>query len=410
MKVLLLTDIPPCKDYTGGIVLDRLCRFLPEGSIACCAVVNRKISSRLPPDLDIPIEYHKKPIEKAIRLLPGEAGESISRWLENRHEQHVLETILPQVVEFGRRNKVDKLWCMLQGQTMVRLARPVASALGVPLYTQVWDPFGWWLRANKIDQDTSHHLLNEFDEVIRSSRACATASWAMSEEYTSKYGVKNIPVISSLSKESACPPATAPNESDEFVIGMAGQIYATEEWNALVRAIDKFNWRVDGKKIKFRILSRRRKFKILSRGMPSGVTHPQNAEYLGWLSQQDAIKALSEVDMLYVPYWFSENFREESTLAFPSKLVTYFAAGRPVMFHGPDYASPARYLEKNNAGLCCYTLEPDAIFEQIKLLATNRDVYRSLSYNGATAFARDFTHEEMKANFYKFLELDPVSV
>jgi glycosyltransferase involved in cell wall biosynthesis len=382
MKVLLLTDMPPCKDYTGGIVLDRLCRFLPEGSIACCAVVNRKISSRLSPDLDIPIAYHKKPIERAIRLLPGEAGESISRWLENRHEQHVLETILPQVVEFGRRNKVDKLWCMLQGQTMVRLARPVASALGVPLYTQVWDPFGLWLRANKIDQDTSHHLLNEFDEVIRSSRACATASWAMSEEYTSKYGVKNIPVISSLSKESACPPATAPNKLDEFVIGMAGQIYATEEWNALVRAIDKFNWRVDGKKIKFR---------ILSRGMPSGVTHPKNAEYLGWLSQQDAIKALSEVDMLYVPYWF------------------YFAAGRPVMFHGPDYASPARYLEKNNAGLCCYSLEPNAIFEQIKLLATNRDIYRVLAQNGATAFVQDFTHEKMKANFYKFLELDSVS-
>lgn len=399
MKILLLSDIPPCKDYAGCIVLDQLCRFLPEGSLACYAIVNRKISSKLSADLDIPIEYHEKPDERGIRPLPGKGGELFAKWVEKRHEKHVLQTILPKVVEFGRRNKVDKLWCMLEGQTIVRLARPVANELRVPLYTQVWDPFGLWLRANEIDHDTSQRLLKEFDEVIKSSRACATASWAMSEEYTSKYGVKNNPVISSLSKESACLPATAPNESEEFVIGIAGQIYAIDEWNALVRAIDKFNWRVDGKKIKFRILCRRGRFRI----MPSGVTRPKCAEYLGWLSQQDAIKALSQVDMLYVPYWFSDKFREESALAFPSKLVTYFAAGRPIMFHGPDYASPARYLERHNAGLCCYSLEPDQIFEQIKLLATNRDIYRLLAYNGASAFVRDFTHEKMKADFFKFL-------
>jgi glycosyltransferase involved in cell wall biosynthesis len=397
MKVLLLTDIPPCKDFTAGIVQDGLCRFLPEGSVACYAVVNRSISPKLSADLAIPIEYHKKPIERAIRLLPGKAGELIAKWVEARHERQALEIILPKVVEFGRKNQVDRIWCILQGQTMVRLARPVAKALGVPLYTQVWDPLGWWLRANKIDADTSARVLNEFDEVIRASRACATASWAMSKEYTAKYGVKNIPIISSLSSDSARPPATAPNQSDEFVIGMAGQIYATEEWNALIHAIDKSDWKVDGRKIKFR---------ILSYGMPSGVVHPKNAEYLEWMSQKKAIQTLSGVDMLYLPYWFSPAFREEATLSFPSKLITYLAAGRPILFHGPEYASPARYLEENKAGLCCYSLEPDRIFEQIKLLATNRDVYRSLSYNGATAFARDFTHEKMKANFYKFLEID----
>jgi glycosyltransferase involved in cell wall biosynthesis len=395
MKVLLLTDIPPCKDFTAGIVLDGLCRFLPEGAVACYAVVNRSISPRLSADLNIPIEYHKKPIERAIRLLPGKAGIAIAKWLEHRHEKQAMENILPKVVAFGRKHQVDRIWCVLQGQTMVRLARPVAEALGVPLYTQVWDPLGWWLRANKTDADSSAKVLNEFDETIRASRACATASWAMSKEYSAKYGVKNIPVISSLSNDSACPPAMAPNHSEEFVIGMAGQIYATEEWNALIRAIEKFNWKVGGKKIKFR---------ILSNGMPSGVIHPKNAEYLGWMSQGDAIQNLSGVDMLYLPYWFLSVFREEATLSFPSKLITYLAAGRPILFHGPEYASPAKYLEENKAGLCCYSLEPDQIFEQIKLLATDRDIYRSLAQNGSIAFAQDFTHEKMKASFYKFLE------
>lgn len=395
MKILLLTDIPPCKDYTAGIVQDQLCRFLPEGSVVCYAVVNRTISARLSTDLNIPIEYCKKPIERAIRLLPGNIGRFIARWVENWREKQVLKTILPQVVKFGKKHQVDRVWCVLQGQTMVRLARPVAEALGVSLHTQVWDPFGWWLRANKIDADTSTKLLEKFDEVIRASRTCATASWAMSKEYTEKYGIKNIPVISSLAREIALSPATAPNQSDEFIIGLAGQIYATEEWNTLIAAIEKFDWKIDGRKIKFH---------ILSRGMPSGVTHPKYVEYLGWMSQEDAIQNLSRVDILYLPYWFSSEFREESTLSFPSKLITYLAAGRPILFHGPDYASPAKYLEENKAGLCCYSLESDRIFEQIKLLATNRDIYRQLAFNGTAAFMRDFTHEKMKENFYEFIE------
>lgn len=397
MKILLLTDIPPCKDFTAGIVLDQLCRFLPHGSIACYAVVNRNIHPRLSSDLGwIPIEYQVKPIERAIRPLPGKFGEVIAKWVEDRQEKNVLKDMLPKVVEFGRQNNVDKLWCLLQGQTMVRLARPTAEALAVPLYTQVWDPFGWWLRANNIDQSTSLHLLDKFDETVRSSRACATASWAMSEEYSNRYGVKNLPVISSLDSSWACQPATSPNKSDEFVIGMAGQIYAVDEWNALIGALDKCGWRICGKNIKF---------KILSRGMPRGVAIPINAEYLGWLSQREAIKGLSNVDMLYLPYWFSSAFCEEATLSFPSKLVTYLAAGRPVVFHGPDYASPARYLERNKAALCCYSLESDKIIETIRLLITDLALYKELTHNGASAFQRDFTYATMKKNFYKFLEL-----
>jgi len=405
MKILLLSDIPPCKDYTGGIVLDQLCRFLPEGSIACYTIVNPVINSKLSADLNIPIEYHKKPVERGFRPLPGKAGELIAKWAETRSEKHVLQAILPKAISFGRSNKVDKLWCMLQGQTIVRLARPLAKALGVPLYTQVWDPFGLWLRANRIDRDTSRKLLIEFDEVIKSSQACATASWAMSEDYTHKYGVRNNPVISSLDKKSSFPPAAAPNQSDEFVIALAGQIYAIKEWNALLHAIDRFNWTVDGKRIKFCILSRRSRL----RNLPHDVNQPRFVEYLGWLDQQDAIRVLSNADMLYVPYWFSEDFSEESRLAFPSKIVTYFAAGRPVMFHGPDYASPARYLKKYEAGLCCNSLDPNLIFDHIRLLATNRDVYRMLTTNGSAAFLRDFTRDKMKADFFNFLDLNNLS-
>ena len=394
MKILLLTDIPPCKDYTAGIVQDQLCRFLPEGSVVCFAVVNRTIPAKLSADLKIPIEYCKKPVERAFRLLPTRLGEVIAKWVENWREKQIVNTILPKVVAFGKKHQVDRVWCILQGQTMVRLAQPVAESLGVPLHTQVWDPLAWWLRANKIDAVTSAKLLEKFDAVIKASKSCATASWAMSKEYTEKYGVPNIPVISSLPSESAILPASAPNQSDEFVIGLAGQIYATVEWNALILAIEKFNWEIDGKKIKFR---------ILSRGLPSGIISPKYVEYLGWMTQKEAIENLSRVDILYLPYWFSPEFCEEARLSFPSKLITYLAAGRPILFHGPSYASPGRYLDENNAGVCCHSLEPEHIFEKINLLATNTDIYQQMAFNGAVIFNRDFTHKKMMENFYEFI-------
>src|SRR6266446_1772314 len=66
MKILLLTDIPPCKNFTAGLVLDQLVRFLPPGSVACFAVVNPEVNARLSVDLNwIPVEYVKKPREKA---------------------------------------------------------------------------------------------------------------------------------------------------------------------------------------------------------------------------------------------------------------------------------------------------------------------------------------------------------
>ena len=64
MKVLLISDVPPCDDFTAGIVLSALVRFLPRGSICCFAVVNPLIPFRMSSEFSsIPVEFHEKPLE-----------------------------------------------------------------------------------------------------------------------------------------------------------------------------------------------------------------------------------------------------------------------------------------------------------------------------------------------------------
>lgn len=395
MKILLVTDIPPCDNYTAGLVLNRLVRFLPKENIAFCCVVHPKLSPQVPDDLlDIPTLFLEKPRENALRLLPFPAGAAMAFLFEVFQSIRISEKLLPQIISFAKIQKVEAIWVVLQGQTMVRLAVPLARALDVPLYTQVWDPFRWWLNENRIDRWTQKRLLSKFDEAIRSSTACATASWAMSETYTEKYGVKNVPVIAGLPTAYARPPATCSHSDGDFLIAIAGQIYAHAEWDCLIRALNSANWVIAGRRIRVRVMGS--KFVV-------DTQFPANFEFLGWRCQTDTIRFLSESDLLYMPYWFSEDFREESCNSFPSKLVSYFASGRPVLCHAPAYSSPAKYISQHEAGYLCDSMDPADVLKVLELVISDPEKYKKITSKGLNCFSNDFTLKRMNETFTQFL-------
>lgn len=398
MKILLLTDIPPCENFTAGLVLDKLVRFLDPDDLMLCTITNPAIAPVVPADLrSLPTLNIRKPREAALRLLPGLLGSGLAYFFELLQSLRVRWFILPQIVSFARRHNVEAIWVVLQGQTIVRLARPLSQKLGVPLFSQVWDPFGWWLRDNKIDGLTQSSLLTEFDKVIVHSTSCATASWAMSETYSRQYKIRNRPVIAGMEAKYSFAPATEERGRGEFVIGMAGQFYAQDEWRALIRALDHVNWSIEGRRIRIRILGGHFDVRTSS---------PANFEYLGWQTQIDAINLLADSDLLYLPYWFSEVFREETSNSFPSKLVTYFASGRPVFCHAPRYASPAKYITKHGAGFICDTLDEQQIVKVLGQAITDKSAYKLYAKNGADCFLRDFTLERMRETFLEFLQVE----
>lgn len=407
MRVLLLSDMPPCRNYTAGLVLERLVRFLAPGQLAICAVVNPGLRPEIPEDLDyIPRLLLRKPLEAAARVIPGSVPNNrVPRALralsalpafifELIQGVRVRCSLLPRIAAFAEEQRIDALWVVIQGQTMVRLARPLAERLGLPLLTQIWDPFEWWLRANRIDRFTRRRLLATFDADIRHSQICATASWAMSESYSVRYSVRNVPVIAGLPAELARVPAQRPHQRAEFIIGMAGQFYAEAEWGCLVCALNSINWTLNGRRIRVR---------VLGAGFKAYTQLPAHFEYLGWQSQEETIRLLADADLLYLPYWFSEEFRLESSQSFPSKLVTYFATGRPVLCHAPGYASPARYIRQHDAGYCCESLDPPAVVNLLGRIAGDEATYARLSANGVECFLRDFSLERMKESFFQFI-------
>jgi glycosyltransferase involved in cell wall biosynthesis len=400
MKILLLTDIPPCKNFTAGLVLDQLCRFLPHDSIACVSVTYSGLNVRISPDLQwIPIQYIRRPHEvwPPILPIPHRLKEAIHLRLY-RYNDVAIRRITAKAVEYGRAFRADTLWCTLEGQSLIRLAIPVAQGLGVPLLTEVFDPPTWELRDNSAHRLLKERLLNEFANAIRYSRMCATASWLMAEQYAHDYGANTVAFLPSLEHRFAMPPAKEMNSGKELIIGLAGQVYATNEWKALVTALNAADWKVGNRTVRIRLLGKYRKSLIADRA--------ERIEHLGWHTQENTVKLLSEADILYCPYWLDPGFKTEARLSFPSKLATYLAAGRPVLFHGPEYASPAQFLKENEAGFACHSNEASHLIEALTTLATDMSLYSRLTYNGRIAFDKYLTLYSLRKSFARFLGVE----
>ena len=178
MKILLLTDIPPCKNFTAGLVLDRLVDFIPKDDLTICSIENVALTPELSEKLTTtPILRLRKPREMSFRIGPKLFGSISGFFFELVQAFRVNYIIFPKIVRFARKEKVEKIWVILQGQTMIRLAYRLSKKQKEPLLTQVWDPFSWWLRDNKIDKLSQFFLMQKFEKVIVSSSSCPTVSW-----------------------------------------------------------------------------------------------------------------------------------------------------------------------------------------------------------------------------------------
>jgi hypothetical protein len=397
MKILLLTDMPPCKNYTAGLVLDQLCRFLPHGSIACFSVAAPILNAKISPDLEwIPIQYERRPIE-AVPLKRYRVPHAILDLGFYYYNTILIRHLISKAVRFGRKFGADALWCPLEGSTQIQMALPVAESLNIPLLTQVYDPPSWILREQGTTGFLETKLLKKFNASVRKSRACATASQPMTRQYAEDFNTKTVALLPSLDSCTAQPPAQSIHDGKELIIGMGGQLYAVEEWKALLAALDSVNWKIGNRDVRIRLLGRRFLF---------DESGPLHIEYLGWHNQENSIRLLSESDILYCPYWFNPLFKDEASLCFPSKLTTYLAAGRPVLFHGPEYASVAQFLKEHDAGFSCHSNEPNQILEALTTLVRDSHLYSRLTRNGRAAFDKHLTLASLRKSFASFLEVE----
>jgi glycosyltransferase involved in cell wall biosynthesis len=299
-----------------------------------------------------------------------------------------------QVLAFCDDVEATQIWIVLEGQTLIRLAHALVEAGRYRVRVQVMDPPGWQLRAAKVDPDTVGEILDLFDDVVSRAAACATASWNMASIYRQRYGVATTPVVPALAASLACPPGRL-TSSPTLKVGFAGQPYARDEVNALLVALAMLQKERPFDRVTLHTFS---KWPI----EPPADLRVQIVPH-AWTSQDKLIPALSTMDLLYCPYWFDPTYREETLLCFPSKITSYLAAGRPVLFHGRHDASPALFLRSGGAGFFCFRPDADSLCHAIRMAMSDSDMYSEKARNGHLLFQRYLTEEQLADSIRAFL-------
>ncbi|MCZ4294801.1 ATP-binding protein [Vibrio sinaloensis] len=402
MKILLLSDIPPCENLTAGLVLSALVRFVPKDSICFYIVSNPSVEIELSPEFaNIPMRMETKPNENWNFLPQRRSLKKFSSlatfFAEKVGESFIVKKRIADSVEFGKSQGVDRVWAVLQGQTTIRMAESVAKGIGVPLHSHVWDPFSWWADAHALDGFTRRSTQAKFDSAIKSSKFVAAASEPMAELYSSTFNVNSVPLIASHSLELAKSPQVDIPDDNCILIGMAGQFYASTEWECLLKMLKCSRWRIGKRKVKVVVMGPQR---------PPGCYNDSNVKFLGWKNQEDAASILSLCDALYCPYPFDDKMKEVSSYSFPSKFVLYLAAGKPIIFHGPVYASPTKYITKRSCGIAVCSLLPTALYNAFEKLVNEEQRYKEIAENAQEAFKKDFTLLSLRESFSQFIGSD----
>lgn len=397
MNILLVTDVPPCINYTAGIVQKQLCKFLFEGgnTVTCVSIVDPLLNPIEPQNIKNKyINYYRynKPKEGY-----GRSSALNSLIFNSFHRVISIPNLIKNIIKdlSEKKNiKIDLIWGVIQGQTMIELVRPLAKKLKVPYVVEVWDPPEWWLDENKFDKYSYNIVMRDFGRLIKDAKCCLAASYNMVKEYEIKYNAKAIAVIPSLNEKEIY--TKQQREPEKFKIGFSGQIYAKNEFIQFCKALEKMNWKHNNKKIELH---------VFSDYIDSLHIKSKNLINHGWVNQDKLLEELSLMDLCYCPYRFDNDFKIIARLSFPSKLTTYLKTKVPSFIHAPEYASISNFIEDSYDGYVCNTTDVDEIAQKIENIIDNQN-RNNVGINGYKKFKNHLTNNIMRKSFFKALGIE----
>ena len=355
--MLLVTGVAPGRGGVGREYLRAACRLLPADRVSVFSLDPEGPAAADPALSDVVI-HHEPPLDERGG---GVAGETHWRWLRHLNERRIERNEIPPLVEkiaaFGRERSAGCVWAPLHSPTTIRIAKPVAEALGVPLLVTVWDPPNDKLRQFGIGRRMRASLLRQFDATVRYARSCSAASDPMRDLYRRLYNTPTVTMILGAPRPSGL---RSPDEQGTFRIGFAGSLYAAREFESLCAGLDAANWVLRGREVRLEMYGDHEKL---------AASRPGRIRSHGWCDPADTVRGLSVCDIAYLPYWFARRRREVVEVSFPGKLAAYAAARTPVLYHGPSYASPVRFLERHPMGRVCATLSAKEVRKALESMA-----------------------------------------
>jgi hypothetical protein len=219
----------------------------------------------------------------------------------------------------------------------------------------------------------------------------------MQAEYRRLYGLESILLRYGHDLMDA-PGTPADRHPETVVVGFCGNVYGEDAWRGFLTACARINAK-----------GRLPPVKILIFGSTTfPYPHPGvEVTCRGWLPVREMLRGLAAADFCYLPYWFAPEKRRHAELSFPTKLTTYLAAGRPVLYHGPAYAGASQLMATWRLGVRVHNLASAGLEAAVERLARDRQLQKTCHQAATAAFRQEFNSTVMQGNFARLIGVDP---
>lgn len=119
------------------------------------------------------------------------------------------------------------------------------------------------------------------------------------------------------------------------------------------------------------------------------------------LSQEEAVAALAECDILYLPYW-NENKLLDTT-SNPSKLSIYLPAVRPIIVHGATDSVPVQFANRHHLGVPWTNREPGDLKAVLKTCLEQLDNWGALRAQYQRVIDEHLSNDKNRENFWRMM-------
>lgn len=388
-KTLFISATPPGKAGTGEALLREICLAFPENTISF--FVLESLNYSLPGDSNDIKEMSVKRVKLPTELvnpsskIPG--LRQISVKLKRRIYWREVETVKQRAIDYGKKQGCTQVFAVLGSPTVTVIAEAVAKALNAKLICLAWDPHETTMQLLHFDEKTKDTVMTHFADCMTSAKTLAVASEGMSAEYKDRYGVEGIALVRPIRSEQIRQIRSRPvaKEDSEIVIGFSGSLYSKNEFAAFWEALSSVDWKIDGKRVTFKVLSNYFFFPQEFEQRHSSI------QLLGFRDQDAVVEELARCHIAYLPYWFDESRALSVRTCFPDKVGTYLTSGLPIFFHGPKLSTPADFFAKYPVGKACHSLEKKEILETLSALITDES-FRNAAWDARNqALEKEFS-------------------
>jgi glycosyltransferase involved in cell wall biosynthesis len=239
-------------------------------------------------------------------------------------------------------------------------AYQIAERHGLPYILNIHDD----LRYNLAGHPKLEFLMDRLAYVWQRANARIVISDAMGEAYSRWFGFMPYEVITD-GLPDALPQAPRVHPPGRAVVYFMGALHLSYHRNfyVLARSLDLLRARRPGWQLA--CITRGSRLPVRPKQVP--------VRELPYAPETEVARDFDQVDVLYLPLPFGEQYAPFTRYSLSTKLVTYLGSGLPILYHGPADAAAAQLLARYGAAVQVHTLDAIHLSQAIEQALEERE-------------------------------------